>query len=147
MLIGGHLVQPNEYLNTLHHNTTDGRFHIHFALPQLPAGEHSLQMHIDRHTFVNGQPSHGLVRVGGGDTVRVVPSVEWLSHDRAGANGGVVVVVHGSGFSSVPEANRVWLAGRACEVIVADNHMLTCELHPKGQLQPAMTQHGDRFVH
>ena len=56
-------------------------------------------MHIDRHTFVAGYPSHGRVRVSGGDTVRVVPSVEWLSHERAGANGGVVVAVHGSGFS------------------------------------------------
>lgn len=144
--IGGHLVQPNEFLNTLHHNTTDGRFHFHFSVPQLPAGEYPLQMHIDRKQFVDGHPSHGRVRVTGGGSIKVLPSVQWLSHDRAGVNGGAEVVVHGSGFSSVTSANRVWLAGRVCEVIVADNHMLTCKLRPEGETQSGSEHQGDRSV-
>lgn len=144
--IGGQVVQPNEYLNTLHHNTTDGTFHFHFAVPQLPAGKYPLHAHIDRHQFVDGHPSHGRVRVTGGGSISVMPSVQWLSHERAGANGGAVVVVYGSGFSSVPSANQVWLAGRVCEVTVADNHMLTCKLHPEGEKLPGPERQQDRSV-
>lgn len=110
------------------------RWHLHVRLPQLVAGMHPISVAIERAT-PDEDAAHGAVALGTSDDgansqlkVLILPKVTHVSQTRAGALGGALIQIHGSGFSPRLEENDVTLGGHSCEPVHADVGVLTCEL-------------------